>query len=201
MLPGYIGSVGYDNRCSTPQVRTRCWSDIRKRKIGESVGADWYVSLSLCHRATLLTPARDNISGPLQSQVREPTPCFPRTCHLEPDIIQYYHEFDSPPFLMAGLPSPRHRFALSWAFLPDKSELREGLIVVGLATCIAMVLIWTGLAGGNSDHSDNAICVFYSVVATSVAIFLEIPLAAAILTRFALRTLVSSSWNNDIFFN
>ena len=39
--------------------------------------------------------------------------------------------------------------ALAWAFLPDKPGLREGLILVGIARCIAMVLIWNGLVGFN----------------------------------------------------
>lgn len=35
--------------------------------------------------------------------------------------------------------SPLLMLGLAWAFLPDKEDLREGLIVVGVARCIAMV--------------------------------------------------------------
>ena len=111
------------------------------------------------------------------------------------------------PFLMLGL---------AWAFLPDKEGLREGLILVGLARCIAMVMIWTGLAGGDGEYcailvginsvlqmvlyaplavlfisviggNSGTINVRYETVATSVAVFLGIPLGAAIVTRFGVR--------------
>ncbi|KAL7911723.1 sodium bile acid symporter family domain-containing protein [Trichoderma velutinum] len=123
------------------------------------------------------------------------------------------------PFLMLGL---------SWAFLPDKSHLRIGLILVGLGRCIAMVLIWNALAGGNNDYcailvavnsilqivlfaplaifflnvisdENDKIPISYSVVATSVAAFLGIPLGAAVITRFSLRFIAGPAWYDRIF--
>ncbi|KFY35645.1 hypothetical protein V494_05732 [Pseudogymnoascus sp. VKM F-4513 (FW-928)] len=129
--------------------------------------------------------------------------------------------------LLNWIIAPLLMLSLSWAFLPDKPSLREGLILVGIARCIAMVLIWTSLAGGSTSYCailvainsllqmvlfaplallyitiisrGSASPISYSTAAQSVAVFLGIPLGAAILTRLVLRRVCGGDWYDRVF--
>jgi ACR3 family arsenite transporter len=111
---------------------------------------------------------------------------------------------------------PAVMFGLAWALLPGEPAYRSGVILVGLARCIAMVLIWTDLAAGDREAAAvlvalNAVfqvlayavlAVFYldvlplwlglrtqhlsvsmATIATTVAVFLGVPVVAGYLTR------------------
>jgi arsenical-resistance protein len=57
---------------------------------------------------------------------------------------------------------PLLMFALAWILLPNEPAFRTGVIIVGLARCIAMVLVWNDIACGDRDRA--AILVVFNAL-------------------------------------
>jgi ACR3 family arsenite transporter len=62
--------------------------------------------------------------------------------------------------------------AIAWATLPDLPTYRTGVIMVGLARCIAMVMIWNQLANGDVDY-----CAVLVIINSLLQIVLYSPMS------------------------
>ena len=135
-------------------------------------------------------------------------------------------------FLVTWIFGPFLMFLLSVLFLGDHPEYMTGLIIIGIAPCIAMVIVWNELAEGNRELTAGLIGInsllqvfFFSLyayfylavlaplfgvqgldlnitvleIAQTVGIYLGIPFALAVMSRFLLKNILGDKWFNQKF--
>lgn len=130
-------------------------------------------------------------------------------------------------FFITWIVGPFLMFSLAVLFLKDYPEYMTGLIIIGLAPCIAMVIVWNELAEGNRELVAGLVGInsllqvfFFSLyayfyleivlplfgisalkiditiieIAKTVGVYLGIPFAIAVISRFALIRLKGEEW-------
>jgi ACR3 family arsenite transporter len=135
-------------------------------------------------------------------------------------------------FFITWIVGPFLMFSLAVLFLKDHPEYMTGLIVIGLAPCIAMVIVWNELAEGNRELVAGLVGInsllqvgFFSLyayfyleimlplfgikglaiditileIAQTVGIYLGIPFALAVLSRFIIVRTKGEEWLNKVY--
>ena len=135
-------------------------------------------------------------------------------------------------FFITWIIGPFLMFLLSIFFLKDYPEYMTGLIIIGLAPCIAMVIVWNELAEGNREYVAGLVGInsllqvfFFSLyayfyleimlpligikglqiditiaeVAKTVGIYLGIPFALGVLSRYFLIKIKGEDWFSNVY--